>query len=181
MRNVVAECLGKIAILEPGRLDELKSMVASGEAAVRQTVATAVRHAVSDAPNAAVDERLTADAAVFLSLIDDEDLGVKRAALLTLNTLIHSKQGIVRPILASLVEKVYRETVVREELIHKVMLGPFSHIVDDGLGARPTHHIVVAFHVLSVLLSLPDARKATFECIDTLVENCLDALEPQAW
>ena len=85
----------------------------------------------------------------------------------------------MRPILASLVEKVYRETVVREELIHKVMLGPFSHIVDDGLGA-PTHHIV-AFHVLSVLLSLPDARKATFECIDTLVENCLDALEPQAW
>ena len=180
MRNVVAECLGKIAILEPGRLDELKSMVASGEAAVRQTVATAVRHAVSDAPNAAVDERLTADAAVFLSLIDDEDLGVKRAALLTLNTLIHSKQGVVRPILASLVEKVYRETVVREELIHKVMLGPFSHIVDDGLGATNSPYFC-GIPCLSVFLSLPDARKATFECIDTLVENCLDALEPQAW
>jgi cullin-associated NEDD8-dissociated protein 1 len=158
VRNVVAECLGKIAILEPDRLGELKAMATSSEAAIRQTVATAVRHAVSDQPVAAIDERLAADAEAFLSLIDDEDLGVKRAALLTLNTLIHSKQGVVRPILASLVEKVYRETVIRPELIHKVMLGPFSHLVDDGL----------------------DARKAAFECVDTLVANCIDALEPQA-
>lgn len=158
VRNVVAECLGKIAILEPDRLGELKAMATSGEPSIRQTVATAVRHAVSDQPNAAVDERLAADADAFLALIDDDDLGVKRAALLTLNTLIHSKQVVVRPILASLVEKVYRETVIRPELIHKVMLGPFSHIVDDGL----------------------DARKAAFECIDTLVANCIDALEPQA-
>lgn len=157
VRNVVAECLGKIAILEPERLGELKAMASSGEAAIRQTVATAVRHAVSDKATA-VDERLAADAEVFLALIDDEDLGVKRAALLTLNTLIHSKQGVVRPILANLVEKVYRETVIRPELIHKVMLGPFSHMVDDGL----------------------DARKAAFECVDTLVANCIDALEPQA-
>lgn len=158
VRNVVAECLGKIAILEPSRLEELKAMATSAEASIRQTVATAVRHAVTDQPNAAVDERLSADAGVFLALIDDEDLGVKRAALLTLNTMIHSKQAVVRPILTSLVEKVYRETVIRPELIHKVMLGPFSHIVDDGL----------------------DARKAAFECIDTLVANCIDALEPQA-
>jgi cullin-associated NEDD8-dissociated protein 1 len=90
VRNVVAECLGKICRCEPARLDELERMVGSPDAPIRQTVVTAVRHAVSDKDHA-IDLRIGRDAGVFLALIDDEDLGVKRAALLTLNTLVHSK------------------------------------------------------------------------------------------
>ena len=65
----------------------------------------------------------------------------------------------VRPVLRQLTTKVYRETVVRPELIHKVCLGPFTHTVDDGL----------------------DSRKAAFECLDSLVDNCVDQLEPAAF
>jgi cullin-associated NEDD8-dissociated protein 1 len=157
VRNVVAECLGKIALCEPARLAELEKMISSPDARVRQTIVTAVRHAVSE-KTSAVDSGLSSHAGTFLQLIDDEDLGVKRAALLTLNTLVHSKQTIVRPMLSGLLDRVYRETVVRPELIHKVCLGPFTHTVDDGL----------------------DARKAAFECLDTLVVNCVDQLEPSA-
>ena len=66
---------------------------------------------------------------------------------------------IIRPVLGQLMLKVYREAVVRPELIHKVCLGPFTHTVDDGL----------------------DSRKAAFECLDTLVDNCIDQLEPAAF
>ena len=58
-----------------------------------------------------------------------------------------------------LLAQVYRETVVREELIHKVNLGPFTHTVDDGL----------------------DARKAAFECLDTGVDTYIDQLDPSTF
>ena len=64
----------------------------------------------------------------------------------------------MRPLLSDLVGKVFRETTIRQELIHKVCLGPFTHTVDDGL----------------------DARKAAFECLDTLVDKCGDYLDPAA-
>ena len=35
-------------------------------------------------------------------------------------------------------------------------LGPFKHIVDDGL----------------------ELRKGAFECVDTLLDNCLEQIEP---
>lgn len=77
--------------------------------------------------------------------------------ILTLN--IGMLHRIIRPVLGQLMLKVYREAVVRPELIHKVCLGPFTHTVDDGL----------------------DSRKAAFECLDTLVDNCIDQLEPAAF
>ena len=91
VRNVVAECLGKIALCDSSLLAELKKMAGAAEAPIRQTVITAVRHAIVDKDHP-IDEHLTADIAVFLGLVDDKDLHVKRAALMTLNTLMHSKQ-----------------------------------------------------------------------------------------
>ena len=63
----------------------------------------------------------------------------------------------MRPLLGELLPKVYRECIIRPELIHKVCLGPFTHTVDDGLVVR----------------------KAAFECCDTLCAKMVDTVRPQ--
>ena len=98
VRNVVAECLGKIALCEPTLLDELKKRASDAAGPIRQTIVTAIRHAVVEAPHP-IDEHLQADIGIFLGLVDDKDLNVKRSALLTLNTLTHSKIAVVRAVL----------------------------------------------------------------------------------
>ena len=56
--------------------------------------------------------------------------------MLTLNSAVHRKQSLVKGILTDMIPLLYQETVVKEELIHTVEMGPFKHKVDDGLEIR---------------------------------------------
>ncbi|KAJ7551602.1 hypothetical protein O6H91_06G021400 [Diphasiastrum complanatum] len=110
IRNVVAECLGKLAILEPGKL------------------VPALKH-------------------------------VRRAAVSALSTAAHNKAVLVKDLLPALLPLLYDQTVIKKELIRTVDLGPFKHTVDDGL----------------------ELRKGAFECVDTLLDNCLDQIDPSSF
>ncbi|KAG2656253.1 hypothetical protein PVAP13_1KG070300 [Panicum virgatum] len=95
----------------------------------------------------------------FLMLIKDSDRHVRRAAVLALSTAAHNKPNLIKGLLPELLPLLYDQTVIKQELVRTVDLGPFKHVVDDGL----------------------ELRKAAFECVDTLLDSCLDQMNPSSF
>ncbi|KAJ7551601.1 hypothetical protein O6H91_06G021400 [Diphasiastrum complanatum] len=159
IRNVVAECLGKLAILEPGKLvPALKERTLSSSAFTRATVVIAIKYTIVDRPQP-IDMHIKPCIDSFLMLIRDEDRHVRRAAVSALSTAAHNKAVLVKDLLPALLPLLYDQTVIKKELIRTVDLGPFKHTVDDGL----------------------ELRKGAFECVDTLLDNCLDQIDPSSF
>ncbi|KAI3810655.1 hypothetical protein L1987_20277 [Smallanthus sonchifolius] len=159
VRNVVAECLGKIALIKPSKLvPALKERTTSPAAFTRATVAVAVKYSIVERPEK-IDLVLYPEISSFLMLIKDQDRHVRRAAVLALSTAGHNKPNLIKGLLPELLPLLYDQTVIKKELIRTVDLGPFKHTVDDGL----------------------ELRKAAFECVDTLLDNCLDQLNPSSF
>jgi cullin-associated NEDD8-dissociated protein 1 len=159
VRNVVAECLGKIALIKPTKLvPALKARTTSPAAFTRATVVTAVKYSIVERPEK-IDEIVHSEIASFLMLIKDLDRHVRRAAVLALSTFAHNKPNLIKGLLPELLPLLYDQTVVKQELIRTVDLGPFKHTVDDGL----------------------ELRKAAFECVDTLLDSCLDQVNPSSF
>ncbi|KAG2704355.1 hypothetical protein I3843_05G001300 [Carya illinoinensis] len=154
VRNVVAECLGKVALIEPAKLvPALKVRTTSSAAFTRATVVIAVKYSIVERPEK-IDEIIYPEISSFLMLIKDHDRHVRRAAVLALSTFAHNKPNLIKGLLSELLPLLYDQTIVKQELIRIVDLGPFKHIVDDGL----------------------ELRKAAFECVDTLLDSCLDQI-----
>ena len=158
VRNVVAECLGLLAVGDASSLaPRLAEKVSSGDARTRATSVLAMKYsalALADDDAAAV--------AVFAEVLPafvgsiplrDEDRDVRRAAVQTLSAAAHARPALARPILADALPAVFEQTVIDKSSVRVVDLGPFKHTVDDGL----------------------ELRKAAFECCDTLLDACLPA------
>ncbi|XP_071804723.1 cullin-associated NEDD8-dissociated protein 1-like [Asterias amurensis] len=154
-RNVVAECLGKLTLIDPQTLlPKLKECLSSDSAYTRSTVVTAVKFTISDQCQP-IDPLLKSCIQDFLKTMEDPDLNVRRVSLVTFNSAAHNKPSLIRDLLDQILPNLYTETKVRKELIREVEMGPFKHTVDDGL----------------------DIRKAAFECMYTLLDSCLDRLD----
>ncbi|VFQ84833.1 unnamed protein product [Cuscuta campestris] len=159
VRNVVAECLGKIALIEPEKLvPALKERTSNPAAFTRATVAIAVKYSLVERPEK-IDSILSNEISSFLMLIKDDDRHVRRAAVLALSTAAHNKPNLIKGLLPELLPLLYDQTTIKQELIRTVDLGPFKHTVDDGL----------------------ELRKAAFECMDTLLDSCLDQVNPSSF
>ncbi|KAJ3126925.1 Cullin-associated NEDD8-dissociated protein 1 [Nowakowskiella sp. JEL0407] len=155
-RNIIAECLGKLSLTDPEKfLPDLKENLKSASPGTRMTVIMAIRFTFTDIENESFDGLLKSLIVNFLSLVKDADLNVRRVTLQTLNSAAHNKPELIRNSLKELLPLLYEETVVKEELIHIVEMGPFKHRVDDGL----------------------EGRKSAFECMYTLLETCLTEIE----
>ncbi|XP_059648314.1 cullin-associated NEDD8-dissociated protein 1 [Cornus florida] len=159
VRNVVAECLGKIALIEPAKLvPALRERTTSPAALTRATVVIAVKYSLVERPEK-LDEIIYPEISSFLMLIKDHDRHVRRAAVLALSTAAHNKPNLIKGLLPELLPLLYDQTIIKQELIRTVDLGPFKHTVDDGL----------------------ELRKAAFECVDTLLDSCLDRVNPSSF
>jgi cullin-associated NEDD8-dissociated protein 1 len=159
VRNVVAECLGKIALIKPAKLvPALKERTTNKAAFTRATVVIAVKYSMVERPEK-IDEIIYPEISSFLMLIKDHDRHVRRAAVLALSTAAHNKPNLIKRLLPELLPLLYDQTIIKQELIRTVDLGPFKHTVDDGL----------------------ELRKAAFECVDTLLDSCLDQVNPSSF
>ncbi|KAL3538471.1 hypothetical protein ACH5RR_001837 [Cinchona calisaya] len=159
VRNVVAECLGKIALIGPQKLvPALKDRTTYPAAFTRATVVIAVKYAIVERPEK-IDGILQTEISTFMMLIKDQDRHVRRAAVLALSTAAHNKPNLIKGLLPELLPLLYDQTIIKQELIRTVDLGPFKHTVDDGL----------------------ELRKAAFECVDTLLDSCLDQVNPSSF
>lgn len=157
-RNVVSECLGKLTLLRPTTLlqrlvDYLKRDYLSKPLA-RSTVVAAVKFTISDHPQE-IDDLLRRNIGEFLQALKDDDINVRRVALITFNSAAHNKPSLISDLLPLVLPLLYEETKLKPALIREVEMGPFKHQVDDGL----------------------DSRKAAFECMYTLLDTCQNQLD----
>ncbi|KAI8908304.1 armadillo-type protein [Gorgonomyces haynaldii] len=150
-RNVIAECLGNLAIGEPRQfLPLLQQLLTSENAPTRSTVVNAVKFTFSS-NHEDYDQVLSQILIDFLRLINDPELLVRKSTLSTLNAAAHSKPLLVQPFLQEILPLLYEQTKVRDDLIVIVEMGPFKHRVDTGL----------------------DARKTAYECMSTLMDSLM--------
>ncbi|KRZ60740.1 Cullin-associated Nedd8-dissociated protein 1 [Trichinella nativa] len=156
VRNVIAECLGKLCLLQPANLlPQLRSNLNnSTNTNVRNTLTSSIKYTLTD-QMPGIDEYLKDCIGDFFQMLKDSDLNIRRIAFLTFNSFVHNKPELMRDHLSNLLPVIYSETAVRKELIREVDMGPFKHVMDDGL------HL----------------RKAAFECMYTLLDNCFDCLD----
>lgn len=66
----------------------------------------------------------------------DREMEIRRHAMSTLTSAAHNKPELILSQLSELMPFVMDETVKKPELIREVQLGPFKHIIDDGLEVR---------------------------------------------
>uniref|UniRef100_A0A7E4UW66 TIP120 domain-containing protein n=1 Tax=Panagrellus redivivus TaxID=6233 RepID=A0A7E4UW66_PANRE len=154
-RLIVAECLGKLALAHPEKfVPILLTTFRDVNPVLRATVLVAVRYMILERPVPA-DAVLATYLDDFLDGVGDPDLlGARRQGIVLATAVAHFKPALIRKSLNSVTYGVYFETNPRKELQHEVEMGPFKHLVDDGL----------------------ELRKSAFECLYTLVEHCLGSL-----
>ncbi|KAL5534786.1 hypothetical protein ACEPAG_1250 [Sanghuangporus baumii] len=154
-RNVAAACLGKLTTTNPSRyLPQLQAHIRDEDADARATVISAIRYTFADSRND-YDELLQGLIPEFLTAMTDENLTVRRLAISALNSAARHKPRLIREHLGVLLPNLYKETVVRPELIRTVQMGPWTQKFDDGI----------------------EVRKAAYETMYTLLDTCLSKLD----
>lgn len=68
--------------------------------------------------------------------LHDPEMEIRRHAMSTLTSAAQNKPELILTHLNQLMPFVMNETVIKPELIREVQMGPFKHIIDDGLEVR---------------------------------------------
>lgn len=156
-KAVGAECVGRLTIIDPySFLPELQKHLSSPDSSIRGMVISAVRYTFTDTL-ASYDDLLRPIVVNFLTLmVEDNEFENRRLALTALNSAAHNKPHLIMPHLEKLLPLVYRESVIRPELVREVQMGPFKHKVDDGL----------------------EVRKSAYETLYALLETSFSGINP---
>ena len=148
VRSMVAECLGVLTTILPAQvlpvLLQLNSNSTAADTLSRRMIAHALRFSLSrSASSPAALDAITQEMHQFLPLLKDEDLDVKKAALLMVNTAVHHNPRTVEAHIGAVVIPALIETL-QTKLERIVDLGPFKHRVSSY-----HFHLVISFHTVS--------------------------------
>ena len=73
---------------------------------------------------------------MLVTMLQDSDMDIRRLAMSTFNSAAHNKPDMILGHLGQLMPYVMQESVIKPELRREVQMGPFKHLVDDGLEVR---------------------------------------------
>lgn len=148
VRNMVGECMGKLAVTDSEKIMPIVTeLCGSSDIWSRWTAVTSLKYAMTTTAQQPAVNAIFAHIDPFLAALEDEDLHVRRAALLVLNTAAHHHAHYLVPYVRDRIfPMLLKATEIKLERV--VDLGPFKHKVDDGL----------------------PLRKAAYSCVDTLIQ-----------
>lgn len=117
-RNVVAECLGKLVLVNPEELlPSLQEALKADSPLIRTVVVSSIKYTISDQPQP-IDLLLKQNIGKFLFLLRDPEPSVRRVALVAFNSAVHNKPSLVRDLLPTLLPWLYSETKVKVSTRH---------------------------------------------------------------
>jgi len=166
VRAMIAECLGKFAVIDAAIFKEIESLLANDDVNTRATMATSIKYSLNKSTKYQLPQSVVT---AFLKTLSDADLLVKRQTFLSLNSILRVNSRLVVSDLENILPIVFQATVTNQELIREVDLGPFKHRVDDGLPLRKA-----AFTCLDSLLDCTPHKVDLFEFVKFLKNGLTD-------
>ncbi|KAK4239114.1 armadillo-type protein [Achaetomium macrosporum] len=169
-KAVCAECIGRMVIIDPKTyMVKLESLFRDESRVLRDIAVQALRYTLPD-------DNETFDALLRNSLVDmlktamsDPDLEIRRHSMSTLTSAAHNKPELFLAQLNQLMPFVMSETVIKPELVREVQMGPFKHIIDDGLEVRKA-----AYETLYALIDTAFSRMSIIDLYDRIVAGLSD-------
>ncbi|KAG7369602.1 TATA binding TBP-interacting protein [Nitzschia inconspicua] len=151
VRTMVAECMGSLTCMQPAVMLEKLSTLADAHSAITAegglvdpadtvskknalvcwTVATSVKLAIA---GKADQGQLSIYMPNILKLLQQNELGVRNAALLMVYSAVHHMPQLVAGLMDQITPSLFEVSSLKLE--RKVDLGPFTHKVDDALPLR---------------------------------------------
>ncbi|KAI9823636.1 MAG: hypothetical protein M1832_002417 [Thelocarpon impressellum] len=169
-KAVGAECIGRLAIVEPKTyLPLLQSFLRDERAVIRGMVIQAIRYTLADTDDSYDDVLKPILVDMLTVMLNDADLENRRLAMTTLNSAAHNKRELILPHLGQLLPLVMKESNVKPDLVREVQMGPFKHKVDDGLEVRKS-----AYETLYALMETAFARINVLEFYDRVIAGLGD-------
>lgn len=169
-KAICAECIGRLAILKPkiyiAKLQELLTSLSEGYRAV---AVQALRYTLPDSDETFDTELKPVLSDMILTVLQDEKLEIRRLGMTTLNSATHNKPELILPHLGEFIPIVIAECTIKKELIREVQMGPFKHMVDDGLEARKS-----AYETLYSLMETSFSRVSSPEFYDRIIAGLDD-------
>eukprot|EP00349_Pseudokeronopsis_sp_Brazil_P001033 CAMPEP_0202963642 /NCGR_PEP_ID=MMETSP1396-20130829/7659_1 /ASSEMBLY_ACC=CAM_ASM_000872 /TAXON_ID= /ORGANISM="Pseudokeronopsis sp., Strain Brazil" /LENGTH=341 /DNA_ID=CAMNT_0049685041 /DNA_START=2492 /DNA_END=3517 /DNA_ORIENTATION=+ len=173
IRSIVAESLGRLFVVYSSEMvPVVDSAFKSVSALERATVVKSFKYGGAKDTDPMNLEMVLMD---LVGLVNDKDLAVKRHALESLNSIVHNQPQILKNEADSVLKLALEETVVRQELITEVDLGPFKHKVDEGIPIRKAAYSLIASLVEKVgsRIELSAVLETGIKGLEDAAEECL--------
>jgi cullin-associated NEDD8-dissociated protein 1 len=189
-KAVCAECVGRLVIIDPktymAKLQvrrppivfhfvcgyankSLQALLQDQSSVIRGVAVQALRYTLPD-DNETFDTILKTYLVDMLrTMLSDSDMEIRRHAMSTLNSAAHNKPELIHGQLGQLMPFVMQESVIKPELIREVQMGPFKHLVDDGLEVRKA-----AYETLYALMETAFSRMSIIDLYDRIIAGLKD-------